>query len=75
MSYALVGVLGFIVYTKANAGWYLPVEGGAEVLADTISSLMLFAAAGLMAVPVGMVVAVIGAVGWARTRNPQAPEP
>jgi len=73
-SYALVGILGFIVYTKANAGWFLPVEGGAEVLADTISNLMLFAAAGLLSAPVGIVIATIGAVGCARTRTPQAPK-
>ena len=67
--YVLVGILGFVVYTKVRAGWYLPVEGGAEVLADTISNLMAFAAAGLVAVPAGMVIAVVGAVGWLKKRE------
>jgi len=53
----------------ANAVWYLPVGGGAEILADTIANLMAFAAAGLVAVPAGMVIAVVGAVGWLKKRE------
>ena len=77
-SVATLGTISFLalVYTRfVLAGSALPVTEKARLLGETISTAMNWGSPGLFAFPVGIVIAVIGGVGWARHRTPQAPEP
>lgn len=69
VSFVLARILAFVAFARTVPVWYLPFEGYSETLANTISNLMAFAAAGLISVPVGIVAAVIGAAGRLKERQ------
>ncbi len=72
---AMFGTIWFLalVYTRfVLAGSALPVTEKARLLGETISTAMNWGSPGLFAFPVGIVIAVVGAVGWSRHRTPRA---
>lgn len=67
-----VWLLAHVVGRFVLAGPALSVAEKARLLGETISTAMNWGCLGLSTFPVGILVAVVGAVGWLRGRSTKA---